>query len=128
MRYMDCRFKDLKFNVMWQAVIHSISQIAHDLSRSMMYQSILLVGGCAQIPGLRQMLQEKILERLPKPTTPDMVAITTKVKTIDDSRLFSWHGGAILSMLPTIQEHWISQESYKVHGVRTMREKGPFLW
>ena len=45
-----------------------------------------------------------------------------------DPRTICWKGGAVLSILDSAQELWISQREWLTIGVRVLRERSPFIW
>ena len=45
-----------------------------------------------------------------------------------DPRTICWKGGAVLSILDSAQELWISQREWTSVGVRVLRERSPFIW
>lgn len=45
-----------------------------------------------------------------------------------DPRTICWKGGAVLSILDSAQELWISQREWTSIGVRVLRERSPFIW
>ena len=45
-----------------------------------------------------------------------------------DPRTICWKGGAVLSILDSAQELWISHREWISIGVRVLRERSPFIW
>ena len=45
-----------------------------------------------------------------------------------DARTICWKGGAVLGILDSAQELWITQTEWNTIGVRVLRERALFLW
>ena len=111
--------------------------------------SIILVGGSAQFPGLREMLEERLSALVPAEWEVDSVEVpfwynrggclflTTKMpqglhskrkdKELNPCHL-SWRGGAILAYLESTKDHWISATEWNAFGERYLHERAAFLY
>lgn len=109
------------------AIIQSIEHLPNEELKKKMYSSILLVGGSSKIPGLQSWLQNKILQAIPSSyrTNDQDIVITPKDQ---DPQCIVWRGAAVLTSLEASDELWISKEDFEMFGVRTLREKVPFIW
>ena len=45
-----------------------------------------------------------------------------------DPCIVCWKGASVMCCLDTAQELWIKQPEWDKLGVRTLREKAPFIW
>lgn len=45
-----------------------------------------------------------------------------------DPRIVVWKGGAVLSILDSVQELWITEQEWNMIGIRALREKSLFVW
>lgn len=107
-----------------EVVTYSISKCSNDKTKKEMYKSILLVGGCALLPGLDRML-EKRLQGLAK-GQPD-INVLTKLRKMDP-RNVPWRGATVIARLTSSQEMWVLKGDYEDFGVRRVRERAPFVW
>lgn len=109
------------------AIIQSIEHLPNEELKKKMYSSILLVGGSSKIPGLQSWLQNKIQQAIPSSyrTNDQDIVITPKDQ---DPQCIVWRGAAVLTSLEASDELWISREDFEMFGVRTLREKVPFIW
>ncbi|KAH8304655.1 hypothetical protein KR018_010352, partial [Drosophila ironensis] len=105
------------------AVILSIHRCASLESKRKMFSSILLVGSSAKIPGLTAWLEGRLGHHLQG--TGLEVNVFTKGM---DAGMVAWKGAAIMSVLESARELWISQPDWERHGLRLLRERSPFLW
>ncbi|XP_017155875.1 actin-related protein 8 [Drosophila miranda] len=105
-----------------QAVLEAIGRCATNETKRKMYGSILLVGSSVKIPGLAAWLQSCISLQV-QPGTE--VNVFTKGM---DAGMVAWKGAAIMSVLESARELWITQVDWSRHGLRLLRERSPFLW
>ncbi|XP_017011227.2 actin-related protein 8 [Drosophila takahashii] len=106
-----------------QAVIRSISRLSSGETRRKMFGSILLVGSSAKLPGLAAWLEHRISQQI-QPTDTEVNVFTKGM----DAGMVAWKGAAIMSVLESARELWISQHDWQRHGLRILRERSPFLW
>jgi len=88
-----------------------------------MFGSILLVGSSAKLPGLAAWLEHKISQQM-QPTDTEVNVFTKGM----DAGMVAWKGAAIMSVLESARELWISQNDWHRYGLRILRERSPFLW
>ncbi|CAH3174956.1 unnamed protein product [Porites evermanni] len=112
-----------------QAILHSINCCATEETKRKMYSSVLLIGGGFMFNGAANMLQSRLQAKLPTPHRKlvDQVEVIARPKEMDP-RTICWKGGAVLSILDSAQELWISQREWITIGVRVLRERSPFIW
>ncbi|XP_048575852.1 actin-related protein 8 isoform X1 [Nematostella vectensis] len=112
-----------------QAIITSIECCSTEDTKRKMYSSILLIGGGFNFNGAAGVLQARVQSKLPQyfRKMVDQVEVTAKPKEMDP-RTVAWKGGAILSILDSAQELWLTEREWNVIGVRALREKSPFVW
>ncbi|EDX02655.1 actin-related protein 8 isoform X1 [Drosophila yakuba] len=106
-----------------QAVIQAISRLSNYETKRKMFGSILLVGSSAKLPGLAAWLEHRISQQVQ--STGTEVNVLTKGM---DAGMVAWKGAAIMSVLESARELWISQHDWQRHGLRVLRERSPFLW
>lgn len=115
-----------------------------------MYSSILIVGGGMMFTGIDTWLQNRLIMQIPLLYRSEQMDIITRPKACPqsllsfvfhgtkfkrsvyfqdmDPRFTAWKGGAVLSLLDSAQELWISQDEWQKHNVKLLRERAPFLW
>ncbi|EDV34171.1 uncharacterized protein Dana_GF21170 [Drosophila ananassae] len=106
-----------------QAVIRSINRCASFETKRKMFGSILLVGSSAKLPGLTAWLESRISQQM-QPTGTEVNVFTKGM----DAGMVAWKGAAIMSVLESARELWISQHDWQRYGLRILRERSPFLW
>lgn len=105
-----------------QAVIRSIGRCVSYETRRKMFGAILLVGSTAKMRGLSSWLEQRISQQVP----PGLeVNVFTKGM---DVGMVAWKGAAIMSVLESARELWITQREWQRYGLRILRERSPFLW
>lgn len=112
-----------------QAILHSINCCSTEDTKRKMYTSVLLIGGGFMFNGAAAMLQSRLQAKLPASHRKlvDQVEVIARPKEMDP-RTICWKGGAVLSILDSAQELWISQREWMTIGVRVLRERSPFIW
>lgn len=115
-----------------QAILHSINcchTAAPEETKRKMYSSVLLIGGGFMFNGAAAALQSRLQAKLPPlhRKLVDQVEVIARPKEMDP-RTICWKGGAVLSILDSAQELWISQREWTSIGVRVLRERSPFIW
>lgn len=112
-----------------QAILHSISCCPTEETKRKMYSSVLLIGGGFMFNGAQSALQSRLQAKLPASHRKlvDQVEVIARPKEMDP-RTICWKGGAVLSILDSAQELWISQREWISIGVRVLRERSPFIW
>lgn len=112
-----------------QAILHSINSCPPEETKRKMYSSVLLIGGGFMFNGAAAALQSRLQAKLPQSHRKlvDQVEVIARPKEMDP-RTICWKGGAVLSILDSAQELWISQREWISIGVRVLRERSPFIW
>ncbi|KXJ27113.1 Actin-related protein 8 [Exaiptasia diaphana] len=112
-----------------QAVIQSIECCPSEDTKRKMYGNILLVGGGFSFNGAAAMLQARVQAKLPTYLRKliDQVEVIARPKEMDP-RIVVWKGGAVLSILDSVQELWITEQEWNMIGIRALREKSLFVW
>ena len=106
-------------------VAYSISKCSNDKAKREMYKSILLVGGCALLPGLDRMLEKRLKTLVPQQQAD--INVLTKLRKMDP-RNVPWRGATVIARLTSSQEMWVLKGDYEDFGVRRVRERAPFVW
>ncbi|XP_031567507.1 actin-related protein 8-like [Actinia tenebrosa] len=112
-----------------QAIIQSIECCPSEDTKRKMYSNILLIGGGFSFNGAAQVLQTRVQAKLPSHLRKlvDQVEVIARPKEMDP-RIVAWKGGAILSILDSAQELWVTEQEWNIIGVRALREKSLFVW
>ncbi|XP_034114883.1 actin-related protein 8 [Drosophila albomicans] len=105
-----------------QAVIRAIGRCLSYETRRKMFGAILLVGSSAKLRGLAAWLEQRISQQV-----PPGVEVNVFTKGMDVG-MVAWKGAAIMSVLESARELWISQREWQRYGLRILRERSPFLW
>ncbi|KAJ7382589.1 Actin- protein 8 [Desmophyllum pertusum] len=105
------------------------TKTATEETKRKMYSSVLLIGGGFMFNGAAPALQSRLQAKLPASHRKlvDQVEVIARPKEMDP-RTICWKGGAVLSILDSAQELWISQREWISIGVRVLRERSPFIW
>lgn len=113
------------------AITRCIGRCSTETVMKNMYQSILLVGGCAGYPGFGRFLEQRLLAELPgqhrRFVEKERLHVTTRPKDTD-SRHVAWRGASVVARLSAAQDAWILQSEWEDVGIRAVREKVPFIW
>lgn len=84
-------------------------------TQSKLFTSIQLVGGGAQLKGLPDFLEDRVLRALPPHSSISSVEVLP-AKTAPS--IVAWKGGAILGVLDFARDAWILGEDFREGGVR----------
>ncbi|XP_030382296.1 actin-related protein 8 [Scaptodrosophila lebanonensis] len=103
------------------AIIRAIGRCASYETKRKMFGSILLVGSSVKLPGLAAWLENRISQQVPG------LEVNVFSKGMD-AGMVAWKGAAIMSVLESARELWISQKEWQRYGLRILRERSPFLW
>ncbi|XP_020804933.1 actin-related protein 8 [Drosophila serrata] len=106
-----------------QAIIQAINRLPNYETKRKMFNSILLVGSSAKLPGLPAWLEHRISQQM----LPSGIEVNVFIKGMD-AGMVAWKGAAIMSVLESARELWISQHDWHKYGLRILRERSPFLW
>ncbi|XP_055716979.1 actin-related protein 8 [Phlebotomus papatasi] len=110
-----------------QAVLQSIERCPNDELKRKMYGCILVVGGGMKFQGIGKWLQNRVALQIPYLYRSEQLDIVTSPKDMDPA-MTAWKGASVLSCLESASELWITQQEWKKHGLRILREKAPFVW
>lgn len=112
-----------------QAILYSIECCGNSDTKRKMYGSILVIGGGMMFKGTDNFLLRRLQAQLPVgyQFMRDQMEVITRPKDIDP-RTICWKGGAVLSILDSAQELWISRQEFNAFGSRILREKCAFQW
>lgn len=91
-----------------EAIINSVSSCAEEL-RPHLYNNIVIVGGCARFPGLRERVQQEVRTMAPE-------EYDVRVTIPEDPITYAWHGGKVLSQDPEFYTYCVSKEEYEEEG------------
>jgi actin-related protein 8 len=131
----DTAYNDREINIIGdqhllgldQAILQCIDHCESEEVKKRMYSSILLVGGGLAFPGIDKWLQKRLSTQIPLPFRGNPIEIIVKPKDID-SQIVSWKGAAVMSLLDSAQEMWITSEEWRKSGIRLLREKASFVF
>ncbi|GAB0100566.1 Actin-related protein 8 [Sergentomyia squamirostris] len=110
-----------------QAVLQSIERCPNDELKRKMYGCILVVGGGMKFQGIGKWLQNRVALQIPYLYRSEQLDIVTSPKDMDPA-MTAWKGASVLSCLESASELWITQQEWRKHGLRILREKAPFVW
>lgn len=105
-----------------QAVIRAIGRCGSYETRRKMFGAILLVGSSAKLRGLAAWLEQRISQQVPAGLEVNVFSKGMDVGMV------AWKGAAIMSVLESARELWITQREWQRYGLRILRERSPFLW
>ncbi|KAI0343316.1 actin-like ATPase domain-containing protein [Trametopsis cervina] len=90
-------------------------------------QGVLVVGGCALVPGMAHALESR-LQAIATPLVPNMekVQIIPPPKDVDP-RVLVWKGAAVLGKMDGVAELWITPEDWDIFGIRGLKERCFYL-
>jgi actin-related protein 8 len=110
-----------------QAILQCIDQCDSDEVKRRMYSSILLVGGGLAFAGIEKWLQSRLSLQIPVQYRGQSVDIVVKPKDMD-TKIVTWKGAAVMSLLDSAQEMWINSDEWLKIGSRVLREKSSFVF
>ncbi|CAG2103035.1 unnamed protein product [Medioppia subpectinata] len=110
-----------------QAIVQCIDQCESDEVKRRMFGSILLCGGGLAFNGIDKYLRSRVSQQIPNQFRGQTVEIHVKPKDID-SQIVSWKGAAVLSLLDSAQEMWITSDEWTKSGIKLLREKASFVF
>eukprot|EP01113_Clastostelium_recurvatum_P043137 TRINITY_DN7087_c0_g1_i2.p1 TRINITY_DN7087_c0_g1~~TRINITY_DN7087_c0_g1_i2.p1 ORF type:complete len:695 (-),score=213.09 TRINITY_DN7087_c0_g1_i2:31-1821(-) len=113
------------------AIAKSISGVERVDARRRLCALILLCGGGSTIPGLADVLEEKLLYTLPMDADGmDKIEVLYPPLRKDvDPRFLMWRGGAIAGCLESGREMWVlRQEWLEGSRIQILRDRLPFHW
>ena len=96
-----------------------------DLQKKL-FSAILVVGGTSLIESFGDSFEERVFRSLPE--LCDIERVEVIYKTDLDARLYTLRGAAMLANLEASKDLWITQENWKTHGIRTVKQKASFVW
>lgn len=95
-------------------LIHSsIHKLDTSLS-PMLFNNIVLSGGCAMFEGISERLEKEIKRYSNK---------NARIVSAPERKYNAWVGGSILSSLTTFQQSWISKEEFQESGSKIVNQK-----
>ncbi|XP_028395260.1 actin-related protein 8-like [Dendronephthya gigantea] len=112
------------------AIIHSIASCGSEETQQKLFNNILLIGGGFMFNGALAKLQERLKAKLlnrKQSKLADSVEVMAKSRDVD-ARTICWKGAAILGILDSAQELWITQAEWTSIGIRVLRERSLFVW
>lgn len=90
-----------------------------------LYGNIVIVGGGAEIKGIAETLQQRVMGLKP----PNVNSVSVQINPRDrDSIHMSWVGGGIIASVESFKEVFVSREEWELKGVAILREKVMFPW
>jgi len=79
-------------------------------TRKVMWENIVVTGGCTMLPNFSQRLKKELIELVPATIHP-------KVHAPPERKYSMWIGGSRLASLPSFRKAWITQDDYFQEGV-----------
>ena len=110
-----------------QAILQCIDHCESEELKRKMFSSILLVGGGLTFKGFDKWLQNRLSNQIPAALRGNPIEIITKPKDMDP-QIVSWKGAAVMSLLDSAQEMWISGEEWRKSGLKLLRERTSFVF
>ncbi|XP_002166225.2 actin-related protein 8 isoform X1 [Hydra vulgaris] len=112
-----------------EAIMYSIESCSNLETKRKMYGTVLLIGGGLSFKGADEFLLKRLQAQLPAhyQFVKDQMEVIARPKE-SDPRNTCWKGGAVLSILDSAQELWISRNEWNKYGVRIVRERCGFQW
>lgn len=101
-------------------VAEAISLCDADIRRDM-WSGIVLTGGGALLPGLRERLEGGLAQLAPPASRLKVVSPANST----ERRFAVWIGGSILASLGSFQQMWVSRAEYDEHGPSIVHRKAP---
>ena len=98
-------------------VMESLAELPLGLWPGLLF-NILLVGGCARMPGLAERLKKEIVQR-----APDECQVRVGVALESDPALSTWFGGVKLAHHEHIERLAITKQEYDEHGAGWVARK-----
>ncbi|ELT94986.1 hypothetical protein CAPTEDRAFT_229124 [Capitella teleta] len=112
-----------------QAILQSIERCENDDMKRRMYSCVMVIGGGLMFPGLHGWLQHLLWTQMPAAMRLSIESMDIITKTKDlDPQVICWKGAAVVSLMDTTHELWITQSEWTQLGVRILREKAMFIW
>ncbi|XP_054162456.1 actin-related protein 8-like [Oppia nitens] len=110
-----------------QAIIQCIEQCESDDMKNRMFGSILLCGGGLAFNGIDKWLLNCLTKQVGPQFDSQKIEIIIKPKDMD-SQIVSWKGAAVLSLLDSAQDLWITGDDWNRLGLKVLREKTSFVF
>mmetsp|Transcript_20378 Transcript_20378/g.33975 ORF Transcript_20378/g.33975 Transcript_20378/m.33975 type:complete len:239 (-) Transcript_20378:228-944(-) len=104
-----------------EAIATSICRVGRSELRKKLFTSVVLVGGTTLFPGFLEMLEERLVQRIPEDEDIDTVNVLSSVRELD-FRSAAWRGAAVLCTLDVCKDQWIPGIDWKLFGPRIIRE------
>lgn len=111
-----------------QAIVQCIERCDNEEMKKKMFTCILIVGGGIAFNGIEIWIQKKLQQLIPNQyQNGSNIEVVTKPKEID-GKFVIWKGGAVLSLLDTANDFWVSKTEWNKFGIKIVREKAAFVW
>lgn len=82
--------------------------------RKIMYQNVIMAGGCTLFPGLGERLGKELGQ---------LVSVPVKVTSPAERKYSVWQGGAVLASLSAFQDSWVLRAEYEEAGAGVVHRK-----
>ncbi|GJE93211.1 actin-like ATPase domain-containing protein [Phanerochaete sordida] len=90
-------------------------------------QAVLVVGGCALVPGMAHALESRLQAiATPLVTNMEKVQIIPPPKDVDP-RVLVWKGAAVLGKMDGVADLWITAQDWDILGMRGLKERCFYL-
>lgn len=109
-----------------EAIMMSISRVGRTDLKRKLFNSVLLVGGGANMKGIVGSIEDRLIRKLEGTTEQvESVEVLSNQRDIG-SHALSWRGAAIAAQSEVAKDMYILQAEWHEGGTRVLREKAPF--
>uniref|UniRef100_A0A6B2L9C3 Actin n=1 Tax=Arcella intermedia TaxID=1963864 RepID=A0A6B2L9C3_9EUKA len=92
-----------------ESLYDSIRKCDFDISKYILFGSVVLIGGSTLFPGIAERVQKELTALAP-------CSMRIKVVAPPERKYYSWIGGSVLGSLSTFPQIWIPKEEYEEIG------------
>ena len=107
--YFNPSIIGLEIDPLDDIIVRSISANGNRELQKKLYSKIILSGGMANTPGLKNRLIKEIKEQVPE-------NFDVKIFVHPKPNYSAWLGGSILTSMNSFKNLWITKEEYKEYG------------
>jgi len=126
--FYDMELRSDQLIGMDQAIVQCIERCDNEDMKRRMFNCILLIGGGCDFNGIDAWVYKKLDHLIPSQyRSGNNLEIIIKPKEID-AKFVVWRGGAVMSLLDTASDFWVSKLEWIKFGIRIVREKSAFIW
>jgi len=109
-----------------EAIMMSISRVGRTELKRKLFNSVLLVGGGANMKGIVGSIEDRLIRKLENTKEQvESVEVLSNPREVGTNAL-SWRGAAIAAQSEVAKDMYILQAEWHEAGTRILREKAPF--